>query len=467
MESFLRAVWKRITLRRRFCKKPLNRVDEPGKYSYDMTLCAFVRKARVPEHSTSRFRRNPEAGPGPVSGKAGSVDTTHKVIVRKGPDGYKIAREAMEALRLNMAEFKDKKILIKPNAGRLAPPGTGINTNPEVAAAVLDFFLEKGIAGLAVGESPILGVKALESLRISGIAKICGERGVRLIDLDAVPPVTVKIPGGALVDSLKVCREALDFDIIVSVPVMKTHMHTQVSLGLKNMKGCLYEREKVRLHQLPPSDKIEQPAKPLDMAIADMSRILLPGLTVIDGTRGQEGLGPSAGSPRDSELVVASESCLAADWVAARLMGFRPEEIHHLRLAIEAHRNGPGALDIDGAGIETDPVDYMKWSCPYERPPSKISFKYKNVKVDDKDSCSACLSTVLMLLKRYYGEYADYFTEENPLRLALGKGIGKQEKNTILVGNCTIRMKDEGIFIKGCPPVASDIRKAINQLFKK
>jgi len=40
------------------------------------------------------------------------------------------------------------------------------------------------------------------------------------------------------------------YDFVVTVPVMKTHMHTVVSLGLKNMKGVLWRREKVRFHQL-------------------------------------------------------------------------------------------------------------------------------------------------------------------------------------------------------------------------
>ena len=100
----------------------------------------------------------------------------------------------------------------------------------------------------------------------------------------------------------------------VGAGTIMAHRHSlRKKLGLKNMKGCLYKREKVKLHQLPPSDDVPSPAKPLDMAIADMSRVLIPDLTVIDGTFGQEGLGPSAGTVKETDLVIASTDCLAAD----------------------------------------------------------------------------------------------------------------------------------------------------------
>ncbi|MFC2048941.1 hypothetical protein ACFLR5_01820, partial [Elusimicrobiota bacterium] len=78
------------------------------------------------------------------------------------------------------------------------------------------------------------------------------------------------------------------------------------------------------------------------------------------------------------------------------------------------------------------PEDFMKWKKEYTRPPEKISFEYSNVAVEDKDSCSACLSTVLMFLKRYQDELADYFCEDDPFRLAIGKAIGKQTPDAFL-----------------------------------
>ena len=381
------------------------------------------------------------------------------VYVSFGENGYETTRAALQKIPFDFSLLRNKRILVKPNAGRFVPPRLGINTSPEAVAGVLDFFLEQGARNLFVGESCILGVKPLEALEQCGIAEEARKRNIPLVDLDAEKPRVIPIPLPKAIKTLKVCAEVLKTDFIVSVPVMKTHMHTQVSLGLKNMKGCLYGREKVRLHQLPPVENLPERAKPLDMAIADLAKALLPDLTVIDGTIGQEGLGPSAGSPVVLGAVVASFNCIAADMTAAQLMGIDPEKIHHLKLAIREIKTEA----YNPAEFRVFPEDYKLKAKIFQPPPEKISFEFKNVRVEDADSCSACLSTVLMFLKRYQENLADYYNEDMPLKIAIGKGIGPQEKGTLLIGNCTVHRKKGAIFVKGCPPVASDIMKALKK----
>lgn len=389
-----------------------------------------------------------------------------KVYADKGEDAYRITLNIMNKLNLDLDILRKKKIIIKPNAGRLVPPHTGIDTNPEVIAGIADFLLANNVKDLMIAESPILGVNALEAIEKCGIGEIAALRNIPLFDLDSEKPVIVEIPDFKVVDKLKVCKKIIDADYIISVPVMKTHMHTQVSLGLKNMKGCLYRREKVKLHQLPSSEKIHPPAKSLDMAIADLSKILQPDLTVIDGTIGLEGLGPSAGSPKKSWFIVASENCLAADITAAQLMGIIPEDIHHLRLSVlELFKDEVSFSDFRNK-IELSPSDALKWMDAFEPPPQKISLKISNVVVEDIESCSACLSSVLMFLKRYEKNLADYFTTEKPLKLALGKGIGKQQPDAILIGNCALQKQGGCIRVKGCPPVASEILKSMEKCVK-
>jgi len=373
------------------------------------------------------------------------------VSVSKGDDGYAVTRQALNNLDVDLRNLRGKRVLIKPNAGRLVHPSTGINTSPDVVAAVIDAFLDAGVTDLIVGESPILGVNALEALEKSGIGDVTRKRNIPVVDLDAARPVIVDVPESKIIKRVKVCREVMNVDFIVSVAVMKTHMHTQVSLGLKNMKGCLYKREKVKLHQLPTSEKIVPPTKPLDVAIADLSKILFPDLTVIDGTIGLEGLGPGAGHPKKFGVVVSSRNCLAADWVAVELMGFDPRTVHHLNLAIRE-------LNFNKNELRVVPENYKDWAVSFQPPPEKISFEFAHVVVDEVNSCSACLSTALMFLQRYHDGFADSFSESHPLRIALGSGIGDQPDETILIGNCTAHQKKKDcIFVKGCPPIPSQI----------
>lgn len=393
-----------------------------------------------------------------------TLNECRDVFVVFAKNGHDAAIEALENIPFDFTLWKNKRILIKPNAGRLVSPNLGINTSPEVVAGILDFFLEKGVRNLVVGDSPILGVKSLEALEKCGIAEEARKRNVEIVDLDAAPPVKIAVPSPNVTTNLKVCRLVTEVDHIVSIPVMKTHMHTMVSLGLKNMKGCLYEREKVRLHQLPPQDEVYPGEKPLDIAISDLAKVLLPDLTVVDGIIGQDGMGPSAGTPKSFGAVVASFNCMAADVVASELMGIDPVSVRHLQLAFKELKKS-GIEDFQNLEkFKVFPENYIENGEKFQPPPEKISFEFENVVVEDKDSCSACLSTALMFLKRYEEGLADYYNKEKPLRIALGKGIGHQKEGTLLIGNCTAKWRDKTVFIKGCPPVASDIWKAIRKI---
>ncbi len=256
-----------------------------------------------------------------------------KVVVVKGNKPYEITKKALN--QFHFQEFRGKKILIKPNAARVASPGDGITTHPEVVKAVIDHLREGGVKEIVMGESCIFGVDSEEVFRSTGLNEISKEKKVKLIDLDQTTPIEIKIPQGKIIDRIRVSSILKEIDFIISIPVMKTHMHTKVTLGIKNMKGLLWRREKVRFHQLQ-SNKIEtQDFKPLDLAISDMATILWPRFSIIDATSAMEGLGPAYGKKKKMDLVIAGNDALATDAVATELMGFCPEDIPHLRLIAE------------------------------------------------------------------------------------------------------------------------------------
>ena len=121
-----------------------------------------------------------------------------RVFVEHGQGPYGNTRAALA--RLNLEKLRGKKVLLKPNAGRCAAPGEGITTDPGVVAAAIDAFQAVG-ADVAVGESPITGVKAVDAFEDSGIALVARERDCKLIDLDARQPVIRTIPGARTLDS--------------------------------------------------------------------------------------------------------------------------------------------------------------------------------------------------------------------------------------------------------------------------
>lgn len=373
------------------------------------------------------------------------------VAVAHGEGPYWNTRRALESI--DLSPVRGKRVLLKPNVGRVAPCESGIVTHPEVVAAAIDTFREAG-ADVAVGESPIVGVKVLEAFEAAGITAIAQERDCPLIDMDRRRCIDVELPEGQAIRSIRVCEDVLDFDMVVSIPVMKMHMHTGATLAVKNMKGCLWRRSKVELHMLPPIHGID--AKPIDVAIADMSSVLRPHLAIIDGTVGMEGLGPSAGKPKALGVVVVGTDAFAADAVACRLMGIQAEQIAHLRIGAE---RGYGTIDLEG--IDVSPEGWQRWMKPFAAPPENLTIEFPNVTVLDNNSCSACQSTLLLFLKKNQDHLFDYLPNDKPLHIAIGKGHTELPEGTLCLGNCTINQRGQGIFVPGCPPVGSQILRAI------
>ena len=372
------------------------------------------------------------------------------VIVLKGKNPYRTTKRVLETFPL--PNLKGKKVLIKPNAARLASPGEGVTTHPLVVAATIDHLKEAGAKDIVIGESCIFGVNAQEAFRVTGMEEISGSRGVRLIDFDQEAPMEIRVPAGKLVKKMKVPSILKEFDFIISIPVMKTHMHTRVTLSIKNMKGILWRKEKARFHQLRQERKDSRGFKELDIAISEMASVLLPHFAIIDGTVGMEGMGPAYGKAKKAGVIVAGGNALSADAVAARLMGFTPEKVPHLKLSAEKDLG-----EIRLTKIFIEPEDYLKWETPFDPPPSKLSIPFCDVVVHDEGACSGCLSTLLLFLQNYRSRLTDYRLKDRKIHVGVGRHLKGCPRGTIFIGNCTSKMKSKGPFVQGCPPVASQI----------
>jgi uncharacterized protein (DUF362 family) len=365
-------------------------------------------------------------------------------------------RNVINALKpIDLSFAKDKSILLKPNMGRIAKPEHGYNTHPLALAALIESFAKAGASKIAIGESPLVGNNTSDAFQKGGIVEIADKYGIELIDMDLKPPVKKTIPESRVVNETKICRVVYEYDILVSVPVTKTHMHTGVTLGIKNLKGCLYRHEKVRYHQLEYKKK-EYPEKTLDSAISDLASILLPDFTVIDGYIGMEGLGPSGGDAIKSDFAVASRHPMGADVFGCLLMGIDPLSVVHLKLV--SQRNN---FSLDPLSYSVFPDDYQKFIVSYQQPPTDISVKFKNIVVYEKEACSACLSTLFLFLRRFKDEMSPYLLDDGKFHIAIGKGVKDTKDGTIFVGNCARNNKEKCTFIKGCPPVPTRIYEAI------
>lgn len=63
------------------------------------------------------------------------------------------------------------------------------------------------------------------------------------LNLDESGMTEQEIPDPIMVSRLKMSRLPFQVDRVISVPVMKTHMYAGVTLSIKNMKGCLFQKD--------------------------------------------------------------------------------------------------------------------------------------------------------------------------------------------------------------------------------
>lgn len=69
----------------------------------------------------------------------------------------------------------------------------------------------------------------------------------------------------------------------------------------------------------------------INLNLAMVAPHVWPHLAVIDGWRGMEGEGPSAGEPVEWGAALAGTDPLAVDTLTTELMGFDPEDVGYLQ----------------------------------------------------------------------------------------------------------------------------------------
>ena len=225
-------------------------------------------------------------------------------------------------------------VYIKPNGVHFSP---GTYTEPAVVDALLGWLGDNGYRRAALMENSSHGVATRLVFAVTGYADIARRHGAELVYLDEGRTVPYTLEGEEV--PIRISRRLYETFIdpsqrpgnfYLSLPKLKTHSMTTVTLGVKNQQAFPIHEDRMDFHN----------HDTLHLRLARLYRMVRPDFCIIEGiTAVFHGNVP----PRtlmdvcsaQLNILIGGQDTVAVDTVGARVMGYDIEEVEHLRLTAE------------------------------------------------------------------------------------------------------------------------------------
>jgi len=208
------------------------------------------------------------------------------------------------------------RVLLKPNLLTGAKPGKECTTRWELVYCVAQLVQQAG--GIPfLGDSPAFGSAKGVALA-NGYQPILDELNLPIVDFQGQRYQTV----GEDFNHLLLSKEAMDADVVINLPKVKSHMQLTLTLGVKNLFGCVPGKMKAWWHMEAGKDSAR-----FGNMLVETARTIAPNLTILDGIIGHEGNGPSGGEPRFLGILAASTDVFALDRALVEILNVNPVQV--------------------------------------------------------------------------------------------------------------------------------------------
>ena len=233
---------------------------------------------------------------------------------------------------------KGQKVVIKPNIGWDVAPERAGNTNPKLVARIVRRCLDAGAKEVYVFDHTCDDWR--RSYQNSGIERAAKDAGAMV-----APGHTegyynpVSVAGGKVLKEAYVHELILESEVYINVPVLKHHSSSQLTAGMKNQMGIVWDRgywHRNDLHQ----------------CIADFAGYRKPDLIVVDAYLMLKQNGPRGVSLDDVvslKTQLLSADIVAVDAAAAKLFGVNPDDIGYIKIAAAQKA---GRKDLENLNIK-------------------------------------------------------------------------------------------------------------------
>ncbi len=229
------------------------------------------------------------------------------------------------------------KVVVKPNVLTGRPPETATTTNPTVMATIIRMCFEAGAATVTVFDRPT--VQPRPAFETCGLARATAEAGGTLKYLSNRDFEKVEIPEGKILGSWPLVTDALEADVLINVPIAKTHSVTTLTMSMKNLMGIM-GGSRGQIHT------------DISTKLVDVNTVVKPHLVVLDAYRVLFRNGPTGGNPKDVKMpktVVAGTSQVSVDAYGTGFFDMKPTDIDWL---VQASERGLGEIDLSRLTIQ-------------------------------------------------------------------------------------------------------------------
>lgn len=243
-----------------------------------------------------------------------------RVILRRASYDYPALRplifEMADSLCGEMVRSRSR-VVIKPNLLAPARPEKAMVTHPLVVKGVAEYCLDRG-AYVQISDSQAMGTFD-RVMKESGLGKAL--EGMNVVCKEFKE--SVKVDVGEPFNKIEIAKDALEADVVINLPKLKTHVQMLMTLGVKNLFGCIVGLRKPEWHFRTGVNR-----EAFAQLLVRIHNEVRPLLSIIDGILAMEGEGPGrSGSPRELGVLAGSNDAVALDMTICRMLG---QEAHSL-----------------------------------------------------------------------------------------------------------------------------------------
>lgn len=208
------------------------------------------------------------------------------------------------------------RVLLKPNLLTGARPGKECVTRHEIVYCVAQMVRQAG-GHPFLGDGPAFGTARGVAIA-NGYQPLLDQLNLPIVEFQGKRYETVS----QAFNHLLLSKEAMEADVVINLPKVKSHAQLTLTMGVKNLFGCVPGKMKAWWHMEAGKDRDR-----FGLMLVETARAIDPDLTILDGILGHEGNGPSGGEPRQLNLLAAATDVFALDYTVAAILAVDPETV--------------------------------------------------------------------------------------------------------------------------------------------